>query len=404
MKPHTLTALNISLGSIRRRYFRAFCMAGLVAVLAFVLIGGTMLAASLLSGMRSISNRLGADALFVPFGYEQNIEGALLRGEPSAFYFDGAVVDKLRALDGIEKASPQLFIASFDSPHCSAAVQMIGYDAQTDFIIAPWLTASVPGGPGDGEVVVGSSINGKPGDTLKFFSRDYLVVGKLDKTGMGVDTSVFINMNAARLALEEYVKYGGAGVSGDIADAVSSLSVDVKPGVDVASFAKTVRNDFHDDRVAVVLPQTMIGDMTGGLDALLTVIVVLIAFLWALAVAVLALMFTGILGERKREFGIYRALGATRGKLARIILAESCVLSLLGAIVGAALLAVFFFSFSPLISITVDMPYLAPSGGTLLLLFAGGLLVSFVTGPVASLFSALRIGRVATNAIMREGE
>ncbi|MFP3154314.1 FtsX-like permease family protein [Lachnospiraceae bacterium ZAX-1] len=404
MKPQTLSAFNIALFNIRRRYFRAFCMAGLVAVLSFVLIGGTLIAVSLSQGIRSISNRLGADALFVPLGYEQHIEGALLRGEPSAFYFEGEIIEKLRAFDGIEKASPQLFIASFDSPHCSAEVQMIGYDAQTDFVIAPWLTRAVSGGPGKGEVVVGSSINGDTGDVLQFFSSDYTVVGKLEKTGMGFDTSVFLNMDVARLALQEYVSYGGEGVSGEVADAVSSIAVDVKSGVDVMEFAKEARRAFHDERVSVVLPQTMIGSLSGNMKSLLLVIAVLIVFLWALAVAVLALTFTGILGERKREFGIYRVLGATRGKLAWIILSESCILSLLGAVVGAALLALFFFSFSPLISLTLDMPYLVPSGVTLFLLFSGGLLVSFLTGPIASLFSALRIGHIATNAIMREGE
>jgi microcompartment protein CcmL/EutN len=50
------------------------------------------------------------------------------------------------------------------------------------------------------------------------------------------------------------------------------------------------------------------------------------------------------------------------------------------------------------------MPYLTPSLGRLVLILGGGVFIAFITGPVASLRAALKIGQFATSAIIREGE
>jgi putative ABC transport system permease protein len=393
----------LAINNIRRRPFRNLCLAAVVALLAFLLIGGSLLTVSLFNGTSSTSARLGADAMLVPSGYEQKVEGALLRGEPSAFYFDGALVSRLLAVDGIERASPQLFIASFDSPHCSAEVQMIGYEPSTDFVISPWLSRQLPGGPSDGEVVIGSSINGKPGDKLLFFSATYQVSGKLERTGMGFDTSVFVNMKTARAALEDYAALGGENVP-DGPDAVSSVIVELQPGVDSNGFARSIRYSFRKEGVGVVLTQAMLSNVSQSLHALIGIILALIISIWLLALGVLAVLFTVTTHERKREFGVYRALGATRRRLTGLILSESAVVSLAGALMGTALLSFVYFSFAPLIGISVHMPYLQPSGATLALLLGSGLLLSFVTGPLASLYAAAQIGRLAVGAILREGE
>jgi putative ABC transport system permease protein len=381
---------------------RAACLSGIVALLAFVLIGALLLSASLRGGVESTRRRLGADMMLVPTGYEQSVGGALLRGEPSAFYLTGGAAEELLELDGVAEASPQLFIASFDSPHCSQKVQMIGYDAQSDFVIAPWLEGEVPGGPGADEIVVGSLINGKVGSELQFFSKYYKVVGKLEPTGMGFDTSVFLNMDVARAALKEYAALGGEGVPEED-DVISSIVVNVKEGVDVEEFAKEIRLEQRRNHVAVVLPQTLVTDASRGLGTLLAVITALSSLLWVLAVGVLALLFSLSVNERRREFGVYRALGATRARLAAIILAESAVVGLIGAVVGAGLLALVFFSFERLLSVSIEMPYLRPALASLAPMLLGVFAVTLLAPPLASLLPALRIGRLAAHSIIREG-
>jgi putative ABC transport system permease protein len=399
----TLSVFGISLANVRHRRYRSLCLAGVAALLSFVLTSGSILAASLVNGARSTAARLGADALLVPAGYEREAEGALLRGEPGSFYLDGDLARRLAAAGGIEQASPQLFIASFDSPHCSAEVQMIGYDPETDFVISPWLSRTLPGGPGKNETVIGSGILGKTGDTLLFFSREYTVAGRLEKTGTGFDTSVFVNMDTARTALEDYAALGGKNVPPG-SGTVSSIAVRLKSGTNPDTFSRNIRYDFRGENVGVILTQAMLSSISGSLKALLGIIAVLAVFLWVLAAGVLSLIFAVSLNERRREFGIYRVLGASRRALASIILCESALVSFSGALAGTALVCLIYFSFSPLIDMTVTMPWLRPGRGTAALLLVGGFLVSSVTGPFASLGSAARIGRPAAAAIMREGE
>ncbi|OCG24874.1 hypothetical protein A9G22_03320 [Gilliamella sp. App2-1] len=47
-------------------------------------------------GISGMANRLGADSLIVPYGYEKNMEVVLLRGEPSSFYVKVDLIDKIK--------------------------------------------------------------------------------------------------------------------------------------------------------------------------------------------------------------------------------------------------------------------------------------------------------------------
>ena len=281
MRRRRLTSLSIAVQNLRRRPMRTFCMASFVALLSFVVSGGSLFSYGLLNGARSMSARLGADALFVPLGYEKNAEGALLRGEPSTFYFSGELSERLMRADGVVRASPQLFIASFDSSHCAFPAQLIGYDPRTDFTIGPWLAEKMPEGLPDGEVVVGSLVNRKRGDDITFFGRTYRVAGRLDKTGMGFDTSIFLNMDTARAALRDYSKYAEKPVT-DVERAVSSITVDIKSGVEHSKFAREARESFRGDLVGVVLTQAMIDDISKNLGAFISIVTILMAALWEL--------------------------------------------------------------------------------------------------------------------------
>ena len=69
----TLAKLNIL-----RKPFRSASLAFLTFALAFTLFTGSFLVKSLKEGLASLSNRLGADIIVVPQGYDSKIEGALL--------------------------------------------------------------------------------------------------------------------------------------------------------------------------------------------------------------------------------------------------------------------------------------------------------------------------------------
>jgi putative ABC transport system permease protein len=345
-----------------------------------------------------MSDRLGADLILAPIGYQHSAEGVLLRGEPSAFYLDMEALDKISGVKGFSRTSPQLFIATMDSSHCSFPVQLIGYEPNTDFVIAPWLLGEVPGILAFGEVIVGSQIDATAGDKLMFFSSEYRVVARLEKTGMGFDTSVFFNMETARAALKEYFYYTGEDVR-DVERAASIITADIDEGLDPVAFTREIHDALRLSGVDVIRPQDFIGELSRNLNLLMSVIFTLTAILWLLAVGVLTVLFTVILNERKGEFRIYRVLGATVGWIARFVLLEAALVSLFGALAGVFAFCLLILPFRALIDLGMILPYIQPRAGTAALLIAAGFFMSFLVGPLASLYSVLRIGPVSAASV-----
>ena len=110
------------------------------------------------------------------------------------------------------------------------------------------------------------------------------------------------------------------------------------------------------------------------------------------------------LNERKREFALLRILGATRKKLSAIIINESLMISAIGASIGVILGAIIIFSFSTLISDYIGLPYLLPSWGFILFIMLASFILAALVGPLASLYSAIKIGRSDVYLTMRENE
>jgi putative ABC transport system permease protein len=109
-------------------------------------------------------------------------------------------------------------------------------------------------------------------------------------------------------------------------------------------------------------------------------------------------------GARQREIAIRSAIGASRGRLLRQLLAESVVLSLAGGGCGLALGAT---AIRALLAVnTADLPRLGENGSAVrldwrVLIFT--LLVSLGTGIVVGLFPALRGSRADLNTALKEG-
>ncbi|MDR1028005.1 MAG: ABC transporter permease [Clostridiales Family XIII bacterium] len=395
---------DIAVCNLKRKPFRAGGLIFLVALLSFVLFGGSLIAFSLFNGTDGLSKRLGADILIVPQGYDQKVEGILLRGEPSAFYMDAEWLGRIADVEGVRAVSPQLLIASLNADCCSMPIQLIGFDRETDFVVEPWIRTALPGALSDGEIVVGGAITGKVGDRLKFFEREYRIAAKMDNTGTGFDASVFMNMDAARRAADDFVAMGGSLTIP--ADAVSSLIVMVDKDYTADGVSRRMNEDFDygNSGIVVVSAKKIVNNVSGNLRVLVTFVALLAALLWVLSVAVLAIVFSVMLNERKREFGILRALGITRKRLVKLVFLESGIVSLVGSVAGVFLAALLILPFRSYIHEAVRMPYMQPSIGQFILLVAASLLLSFAVGPLASLLSSRRIRRGDAYAVIREGE
>jgi len=403
MKQTPLTSRQLSFYNLRRRPFRTFCLILVVAVLAFTLFGGSILTISLRNGMSSLQQRLGADLMVVPKGYEADMTGVLLRGEPSYFYFSDAVVQQIAEIKGVSQVTPQFFLTSLSASCCSTQVQLIGFDPETDFVIQPWIAKTYGIEIQDGCFIAGGDIILESDQTLRFFNQTYPVAAQLEKTATGLDSSVFMSMDTIQ-SLFTSARESGMNFIYDEEpkEAVSSVLVRINKDLNADTVASNIRAGIPN--VDVIVSKNMISGISGNLSSLVDYIRVLSIVLWIFAAVILLVIFSATINERKKEFAVIRILGATRRRLAVIVLTESLYLSVAGGVVGVAAASLVVFPFSAYIGERLQLPYLEPEIGAVLGVLALSLLLSFLVGPLASIYSAVKISKAETYLTMREGE
>ncbi len=390
--------------NLSRRPVRTAALILLAAFLSFSVFAGSMIVLSLQNGLESYESRLGADIVVVPYEARSHgtLESILLQGIPGYFYMDETYLDKVRAISGVESASPQFYLASASAGCCSVAVQIIGFDPDTDFSIQPWIRESYSRDLGDGDVIVGSGITVPKNRTLRFYNQDCRVVASLDQTGTGLDTAVYANMNTIQALMagsqtEGFDYFGGA----DPQRTISSIMVKVKDGCSIESVANDI--NIHVRHVEATQAKTMVSSIAGGLTNVSRIIGGLTAMIWALAIVILILAFVMISHERTREFAILRVMGASQRMLSGLLRWEAAFISLVGAVLGVAVGALVVFPFSSLIRGKLDLPYLMPGSGVVLGLLVGSVVLAVAAGSLTSAISAYRISRIDTGLILREG-
>ena len=354
-----LTVIELAKMNLQRKPFRTVSLIILTSVLAFSLFCGSFLVKSLNGGMQSLANRLGADIIVVPQGYDSKIESALLRGEPNSFYFKSEVVDRLKKIPDIELASPQLFVATLSAGCCSFPLQVIGIDFDSDFTIKPWLQKQVKLPLSHSEIVVGSNIVGNTHSEVKFFNQPFTIAGRLAKTGMGFDNSVFMTIDNAKRLAKEYERIMEHPVAQD-EDLISSVMIRIKPNVDAREVAKKILVAFEGEQIYPLISKRMMTTISASIANLNVYIYVLLALLWLLSFIVLAVSFSSIFHERKQEFGMLRVIGGTKKKLTQLASAEAMLISSAGAGIGTFCACVLVFLFNRAIIAGLQMPFLNP--------------------------------------------
>ncbi len=399
-----ISLLSFAGSNLKRRPFRTVALLFVVSVLSFALFAGSVISLSLKNGTDGLAKRLGADLLVVPKGYEQRTEKILLRGEPSTFYMNRSWTERVRAVKGVRSVSPQLFVASLNADCCSTQVQIIGFDQSSDFTVLPWIKSSLPAPLAMDEVVVGASITEEVGQIITFFDRDYQIAAKMDSTGSGFDGSVFMSLEAAERASDDYVaKRGALGVP---RDAISSVTVQLLEGYEHNEVARNISYAFDKEEsgVSVITTQKLLTSVAAGLRSTVGIVVLFAVILWVMSVAVLSLVFSVILNERKREFGILRSLGATKQRLASLVLLEAGIVSLSGGALGIGFCALLVLPLRTYVLQTLGMPHLQPSALQYLLLVGASLALSFTVGPVSTMLSVIKISRGDAYAVIRDGD
>ena len=108
--------------------------------------------------------------------------------------------------------------------------------------------------------------------------------------------------------------------------------------------------------------------------------------------------------ERRREIGVLRALGATRGIIFRLILGESVIIAVIGAVIGVVFSWCVLILFQNYISMVVQIPLIMPNLTTLAWAAGTTLALTIGIGGIAALYPAIHYSRMEPYDAMRSGD
>jgi putative ABC transport system permease protein len=323
-----------SFKNLKRKPARTAILVFAIALLASALVFSISFVQRVNGSIRKSSERLGADIIVVPTNARGEAEEVLLENRIRSFYMDRALVDRLRAVKGVDRVTEQIYLVTMSTLCCSVPEALVvAFNQDTDFIIKPWLRDKLARPLAKGEAVAGeeSSFNIRLGlvevDSM-LFGNVFRIVSTMDKTGTGLDNAVFIGMENMEAI------YASGKAKNVPPGKVSVAFVKVKPGLDPAAVAAEIENtmievdamarkDIGKNIIATLKDMGRIFTMTIIMAALMAFFLV-----WAI--------FTAIANERAKEVGIMRAIGAKESHIMKVFLIEVLVIGAIGSVLGIA--------------------------------------------------------------------
>jgi len=346
--------------------------------------------------------RLGADILVLPEGAQSKVESALLMGKPTQVWMSDQYVTRVAQVNGVVKASPQLYLQSLFGAACCAVWEMfiVVYDPATDFTITPWLEENLGRGLAKGEVIGGTYVFLAEGEKyITLYGYDLDLKGTLEPTGMGLDQTLFMTLETAR----DMAKASTTTAVRPLeipADRISSILVKVSDGANPHAVVDQIENGIP-GLVAVESPN-LFGAFRKQMLGLLSGFLIISILAWVLSSVVTGLVFSMATHERRREVAVLRALGFTRFYVFRTVWLEAVLLAAAGAILGVLLSALTIFQFRDYIALGLGMPFLFPPFGSFMGMLGLALLLSLVTVSIAVTWPAYRISQQEPAMAMRE--
>lgn len=224
--------------------------------------------------------------------------------------------------------------------------------------------------------------------------KPFRVVGILAPTGTPVDRSIHVSLEAISAIHLDWA--GGAPLPGVSIPAEYVKKFDLKPKeitaalIGLKSRAEVFRmqrfiNNYRGEPLLAVMPGVALDELWQTLGIVEQSLFAVSALVVLVGLAGLAATLLAGLNERRRELAILRSLGAGAGDIFLMLLVEGLAVTLLGALIGCALLAVGIALFAPLMQthfgITLSLrPPAASEWGLFAAILATGLIASLAPG------------------------
>lgn len=329
--------LQIIRHSLSRRWVQSLSTLTAVLVSVGIFFALYLLYLGVSLGLDAGNRRLGADLLVVPTDTIVEPETLLFTGEPYNVYMKKEFEAEIARIPGVRRTTPQFFAQTLDETCCSltGATRLIGFDQGSDWLVLSWVKRLPGGGLAPDQVMVGAGVKGFSGQTAVILKKKLRVAAVLEPTGTSLDYSVLMPIDATR-NLVKSIPYFQVFL-GDRQDAgglISALLVDVDEQADKAKVVKAIERAGN---VRVIQASVVLQRIKKQMNMLF--LIMLGGGLLAAVSSVFQLFsrFFSLAWDRKGEWGLYRALGATRRDLKILVVGEALVLTLGGVASGLVL-------------------------------------------------------------------
>ena len=393
--------------NLQAKKFRTGFMIFFVILMSATVFFSTILMNNLELGIKNTTERMGADMIVVPKKGTENVRESLFAGTPCTVFFDRVWEDAVRNVDGVERVSAQMYVATLSASCCDLPVQIIAFDPETDFVIQPWLQNQKKVNLKKGEVLVGNKVQAEVGQSMKLYETYFNVSGKLEKTGMGYDSSVFMTFDTLYELKDSEIAQKNLPTE-NLEHMASMLMVDLEDGiqgVDRANVRIAIR-DAHatDEEMYACTGDELMGGISSQVKKLSAYGNILTYISLISTALALISIFVLTINERKYEFGVLYALGAKKSQMTKLILSEALIISGVGGIMGIVIAYALVVTFKNVISVKLDVPYLDVSMSQVMPVAAVCIIIALITGMIAAICSAYRISKDEVYRLLRENE
>ena len=395
--------------SLKMHKVQSVSIAVSVALSVMILLTLGLVYGGVMQGIDASKKQGGADIMAVPTDSLQYLDNTelLYTGAPAPIYMDEAVVDKIALADGIVQISPQFFGQTLNSGCCSTTgeTRLIGIDPATDFVVRGLVGDEAVNALSDHSVIVGAGVGGVFNGAITIYSQKYDVVGVMAETGTEFDVSIVADIDVVRDISRNVEGYGHYWEKyGDPANLVSCIMIDVVDD-DGGAALTSAQARINLSGAASPLVRSEIIDKSR--DQLQSVFLLLVAAAVIMAIVTLLQLFARFFSsvwDRKSELALYRAIGASKADLRKLIVGEIAVLVGSGLVVGIVL---GFIAQAVLLGVMQDglaFPYVALGVGPAVALVAGVVVVFALVCLASIIWPLNQIGRLDPSMAMQQGD
>ena len=394
--------LYITIQNLKSKRVRTIIMIFFTFMMSFTIFICSVLMQTMKNNIENTAQRMGADMIIIPGAYFEELKDSLFSGIPCSIYFERFWLDRIQEIEGVKNVSPQLYLQTLSASCCSASVQLIAFEPETDFVVMPWLDKQGEVSElKQGEVIVGNSITPNVGETITFYNETFNVAGKLERTGMGYDNSVFMTFETAKMLQNSTKAKENLNID-DLDHTISMILVNCDQGKSVNEVSANVIRDITDTTMGVYTADTLtntVSEKVKSMEVYGGMIEYLLLFTTSVA---MILIFWMTIHERKREFGIMISMGARRKHIIGIIGPEAFLIGVSGGISGIFGAGAIITIFKDILMANMNISYLVITIKDFVWICMKCLGVSVIVSMIAAICALIKICTEEPVELIRE--